>query len=180
MPGADGKMMDMEFRGMEIAGFDNVKKKFVSSWWTTWVPVSCCRKAHMTPPRKPSLTQRNMNPCPNKNQDAGIGKLTDKDHHIFEFYEDRGGTEVKTMEINSHPRKIAAARLRSRSCACRGNRFWHDSVHAKKFRFHFSHSFFTSMPLPAKHTAGFGMAFHARRSCRLVRTGHDPGGCKLD
>jgi Protein of unknown function (DUF1579) len=32
MPGADGKMTDMEFHGMQIDGFDNVKKKFVSSW----------------------------------------------------------------------------------------------------------------------------------------------------
>lgn len=26
--------------------------------------------------------------------------LTDKDHHTFEFYENRGGNEVMTMEIN--------------------------------------------------------------------------------
>jgi hypothetical protein len=26
-------------------------------------------------------------------------KITDKNHRTFEFYEDRGGTEVKTMEI---------------------------------------------------------------------------------
>jgi len=32
MPGPDGKMMDMEFHGMQIDGFDNVKKKFASSW----------------------------------------------------------------------------------------------------------------------------------------------------
>ena len=27
-------------------------------------------------------------------------KLTDKDHMTMEWYEDRGGKEVKTMEIN--------------------------------------------------------------------------------
>src|SRR5438270_4999433 len=32
MPGADGAMMDMEFKGMAIEGYDNAKKKFVSSW----------------------------------------------------------------------------------------------------------------------------------------------------
>ena len=32
MPGADGKMKDMNFKGMAIEGYDNVKKKFVSSW----------------------------------------------------------------------------------------------------------------------------------------------------
>jgi hypothetical protein len=28
-----------------------------------------------------------------------VVKYTDKDHHTIEFFEDRGGTEVKTMEI---------------------------------------------------------------------------------
>ncbi|PYK31529.1 MAG: hypothetical protein DME58_07260 [Verrucomicrobia bacterium] len=32
MPGEDGKMKDMQFKGMAIEGYDNVKKKFVSSW----------------------------------------------------------------------------------------------------------------------------------------------------
>jgi hypothetical protein len=26
-------------------------------------------------------------------------KVEDKDHHIFDWYEDRGGQQVKTMEI---------------------------------------------------------------------------------
>ena len=32
MPGEDGKMKDMQFKGMGVEGYDNVKKKFVSSW----------------------------------------------------------------------------------------------------------------------------------------------------
>ena len=32
MPGPDGAMMDTPFIGMSIEGYDNVKKKFVSSW----------------------------------------------------------------------------------------------------------------------------------------------------
>src|SRR5258708_5003501 len=32
MPGADGKLMDAEFKGISTEGFDNVKKKFVASW----------------------------------------------------------------------------------------------------------------------------------------------------
>src|SRR5512135_3699021 len=31
MPGPDGKMMDMEFLGMGVDGYDNAKKRFVSS-----------------------------------------------------------------------------------------------------------------------------------------------------
>src|SRR4029077_16128018 len=32
MPGEDGKMKDMQFKGMAVEGYDNAKKKFVSSW----------------------------------------------------------------------------------------------------------------------------------------------------
>src|SRR6266404_8672624 len=32
MPGQDGKMKDMQFKGMGIEGYDNVKQKFVGSW----------------------------------------------------------------------------------------------------------------------------------------------------
>src|SRR5438876_4133407 len=32
MAGEDGKMKDMQFKGMAVEGYDNMKKKFVSSW----------------------------------------------------------------------------------------------------------------------------------------------------
>src|SRR5260370_41788950 len=32
MPGEDGKMKDMQFKGMGLEGYDNIKKKFVASW----------------------------------------------------------------------------------------------------------------------------------------------------
>src|SRR3954447_26311048 len=32
MPGPDGKMKDMGFKGMSIEGYDNVKQKFVGTW----------------------------------------------------------------------------------------------------------------------------------------------------
>src|SRR5262249_49446400 len=32
MPGPDGKMTDMDFKGMGIDGYDNARKKFVFSW----------------------------------------------------------------------------------------------------------------------------------------------------
>jgi Protein of unknown function (DUF1579) len=34
-----------------------------------------------------------------KQQIREVIKVTDKDHHTFEWYENRGGQEVKTMEI---------------------------------------------------------------------------------
>src|SRR5215471_9977221 len=32
MPGEDGKMKEMLFKGMGVEGYDNVKQKFVASW----------------------------------------------------------------------------------------------------------------------------------------------------
>src|SRR2546426_378593 len=32
MPGPDGKMMEMDFKGMGTEGYDNAKKKFVATW----------------------------------------------------------------------------------------------------------------------------------------------------
>src|SRR5206468_2639157 len=32
MHGEDGKMKDMQFKGMAVEGYDNVKKKFVKEW----------------------------------------------------------------------------------------------------------------------------------------------------
>src|SRR5213082_951778 len=32
MPGEDGKMKDVQLKGMGLEGYDNMKKKFVSSW----------------------------------------------------------------------------------------------------------------------------------------------------
>ena len=40
-----------------------------------------------------------------KTKTRELMKLTDKDHYTIEFYEDRGGTEVKTMEITSTRKK---------------------------------------------------------------------------
>ena len=32
MPGEDGKMKDVQFKGMGVEGYDNAKQKFVASW----------------------------------------------------------------------------------------------------------------------------------------------------
>jgi hypothetical protein len=102
MPGADGKMTDMEFHGMQIDGFDNVKKKFVSSWVDNMGTGIMLSEGTYDPATKTITYTSEEEPMPGvKMKVRESVKLTDKDHHIFEFYEDRGGTEVKTMEITS-------------------------------------------------------------------------------
>ena len=64
MPGADGKMMDMDFHGMEIDGFDNVKKKFVSSWVDNMGTGIMLSEGTYDPATKTITYTRNTNPCP--------------------------------------------------------------------------------------------------------------------
>jgi hypothetical protein len=102
MPGPDGKMMDMEFHGMQIDGFDNVKKKFVSSWVDNMGTGIMLSEGTYDPATKTITYTSEEDPVPGvKMKVRELVKLTDKDHHTFEFYEDHGGTEVKTMEIAS-------------------------------------------------------------------------------
>ena len=57
MPGEDGKLKDMQFKGMGIEGYDNVKKKFVASWvdnMSTGVPVL---QRNLIPRPRHSLTR---------------------------------------------------------------------------------------------------------------------------
>jgi hypothetical protein len=102
MPGADGKMMDIEFHGMEIAGYDNVKKKFVSSWVDNMGTGIMLSEGTYDPATKTITYTSEYEAMPGmKTKTRELVKLTDKDHHTFEFYEDHGGTEVKTMEMTS-------------------------------------------------------------------------------
>jgi len=105
MPGADGKMMDMDFKGMSVEGYDNVKKKFVSSWIDN-MGTGIMHSEGTYDAGSSTLTYvAEYEPMPGmKTKVRQTLKITDKDHRMMEFFEDRGGTEVKTMEI-SYTRK---------------------------------------------------------------------------
>jgi hypothetical protein len=100
MPGPDGKMMDMEFKGMATEGYDNVKKKFVATWIDNMGTGIMNLEGTYDPGTK-SLTylaEYEMMPGM-KTKIREVIKVTDQNHRTLEWYEDRGGTEVKTMEI---------------------------------------------------------------------------------
>ena len=105
MPGADGKMMDMEFKGMAMEGYDNVKKKFVSSWIDNMGTGIMNSEGTYDAGSKTLTYTADYEPMPGmKTKVRQVVKIADKDHRVMEFFEDRGGTEVKTMEI-SYTRK---------------------------------------------------------------------------
>ena len=100
IPGPDGKMMDMEFKGISTEGYDNVKKKFVSSWIDNMGTGIMNSEGTYDAATRTFTYHAEYEPMPGmKTKIREVIKITDKDHHTFEFYEDRGGTEVKTMEI---------------------------------------------------------------------------------
>jgi hypothetical protein len=100
LPGADGKMVDTEFKGMAVEGYDNTKKKFVSSWIDSMGTGIMSMEGTYDPGTKTLTYAGEYEPMPGtKMKMRQAIKITDKDHRIIEFYEDRGGKEVKTMEM---------------------------------------------------------------------------------
>ena len=101
MPGADGKMKDITFKGMGMEGYDNVKKKFVGTWMDNMGTGIMMSEGDYDPATKTFTYTGEMEMMPGMKQKIReVVKITDKDHMDFEYYEERGGKEVKTMEIS--------------------------------------------------------------------------------
>jgi hypothetical protein len=100
MPGEDGKMKDMQFKGMGVEGYDNVKKKFVSSWIDNMGTGIQFSEGTYDPASKTFTFTSVMEMMPGMRTPVReVLKMTDKDHMMMEWYETRGGQEKKTMEI---------------------------------------------------------------------------------
>jgi hypothetical protein len=100
MPGPDGKPMDMDFKGMSIEGYDNASKKFVSSWIDNMGTGIMNSEGDYDAATKTFTYRAEVSMMPGtKTKIRQVIKIDDKDHHTFEFYEDRGGKEVRTMVI---------------------------------------------------------------------------------
>jgi Protein of unknown function (DUF1579) len=101
MPGADGKMKKVTFKGEGTEGYDNVKKKFVGSWIDNMGTGIMMAEGDYDPGTKTFTYTGEVEAIPGMKQKIReVVKMTDKDHMLFEWYEDRGGQEAKTMEIN--------------------------------------------------------------------------------
>ena len=100
MPGEDGKMKDMQFKGMAVEGYDNVKKKFVSSWIDSMGTGIQFSEGTYDPATKTFTFNMEMEMMPGmKTSVREVIKTIDKDHMLLEWFENRGGQEKKTMEI---------------------------------------------------------------------------------
>jgi len=100
MPDQTGKMKDMQFKGMGVEGYDNVKQKFVSSWIDNMGTGIQFSDGTYDPATKTLTYTSEMEMMPGmKTPVREVLKITDKDHMLLEWYETRGGQEKKTMEI---------------------------------------------------------------------------------
>ena len=101
MPSADGKMQSMEFKGHGMEGYDNVKKKFVGTWMDNMGTGIMMSEGTYDEASKTFTYTSEYEAMPGmKQQIREVVKLTDKNHMMLEWYEMRGGQEVKTMEID--------------------------------------------------------------------------------
>jgi hypothetical protein len=100
MPGKDGKMTDMNFKGMAIEGYDNIKKKFVSAWIDSMGTMILSSEGTYDAASKTFTYTANCEMMPGMQvKIRETIKVVDANHHNFEWYEDRGQGEAKTMEI---------------------------------------------------------------------------------
>jgi hypothetical protein len=100
MPGPDGKKKEVTFQGRGTEGYDNVKKKFVGTWMDNMGTGIMMSEGDYDPATKTFTYTSEIEMVPGMKQKIReVVKITDKDHMDFEWYEDRGGKEMKTMEI---------------------------------------------------------------------------------
>jgi hypothetical protein len=100
MPGADGKMTEMNFKGMSMDGYDNVKKKFVSGWVDNMGTGIMVIEGTYDAATKTFTYTGDYEMMPGmKSKVRQVIKMPDKDHMSMEYYEDRGQGETKSMEI---------------------------------------------------------------------------------
>jgi hypothetical protein len=101
MPGPDGKVQSMTFKGHGLEGYDNVKKKFVGTWMDNMGTGIMMSQGDYDPSTKTFTYNSEVEMMPGmKTPIREVLKINDKDHMTFEWYENRGGQDVKTMEIN--------------------------------------------------------------------------------
>jgi Protein of unknown function (DUF1579) len=101
MPGPDGKMKQFEFMGHGTEGYDNVKQKFVSTWFDNMGTGIMMADGTYDEGSKSLTYTGEYEGLPGMKQKIReVVKLTDKNHMVLEWYETRGDKEVKTMEID--------------------------------------------------------------------------------
>jgi hypothetical protein len=97
-----GVMAGMPFEGLGVTGYDNVGKQFVASWIDNFGTGIMYMTGKFAPATK-TFTYTTVMDDPmkpgTKLRVRQVIRLVDRDKHVMEWYETRGGKDRKTMEI---------------------------------------------------------------------------------
>jgi hypothetical protein len=112
MPGEDGKMKDVQFKGMAVEGYDNVKKKFVGSWIDNMGTGITFSEGTYDPATKTFTYTTEMEPVPGmKSQVREVLKVPDNNHMMLEWYETRAvGKRRRWRSTTLAPARNSATR----------------------------------------------------------------------
>jgi len=109
MPVQDGKMIKTKFHGLEIEGYDNVKKKFVKTSIGNHLNSSIIVSEGVYDSTKKTITfYSDVEPIPGmKIHDRLLYIFIDKNHYKWEVYQEEKGKYRKGSEID-FTRKVKA------------------------------------------------------------------------
>ncbi len=102
-----GNMMGMPFEGMSLIGYDNAKKTITSSWIDNFGTGIMTLEGTWDEPTK-TITLKGKTVDPMTGKDVWVRqvmKFIDNDTQVMEMYDNKNGTETKTMELKSTRKK---------------------------------------------------------------------------
>jgi hypothetical protein len=102
-----GSAMGQPFQGVGYTGYDNTKKKYVSTWMDSMSTAMMVSEGTFDAAGKVmTQTSTMLDPMTGKpTQSKGVMRIVDNDHHVYEMWESHGGKENKTMEIHYRRKK---------------------------------------------------------------------------
>jgi len=100
LPGTDGKLEKVNFKGKSIEDYHNVKKKFISIWIDNASTGPTIFEGSYDPASRIFTYAGETEPKPGqKTKVREVIKVIDKNHYNLDWYEEHGGHEIKTIEI---------------------------------------------------------------------------------
>ena len=95
-----GNFMGMDMTGIELGGYDNVKKEFFSTWIDNFgTGIMYLTGSYDEATKTFTFTGPTVDPMGNEYNVRETVQIVDNDTHLFEMYMDQGGQEFKSMEI---------------------------------------------------------------------------------
>ena len=102
-----GSAMGQPFQGIGYTGYDNTKKKYVSTWMDSMsTAVMVSEGAFDAAGKVLTSTSTMLDPMTGKPAvSKGVMRIVDADHHVYEMWETHDGRENKTLEIHYRRKK---------------------------------------------------------------------------